>query len=106
MRGGLVAPERQDATPALGCARPAGRLAPHTATLVRMESRVEFHVARGNIADSPAAVVLTAARFGRCGPRSAANHRPTWSWGSRRLWLSRTARRRCAPQSSRSDYSG
>jgi hypothetical protein len=97
---------RPDATPASDCARPAGKSAPHTTAPARSESPAGPRAARASLADSTASIVRKAARSDRFAPRFAAVRRPAWFWESCRPPTYRIVRRRCARQSSQSDYSG
>src|ERR1700730_9829812 len=71
----LAARARPDATPASDCARPAGKLAPHTTARARTESQAGPRAARASLADSTASIVRKAARSDRFAPRFAAVRR-------------------------------
>src|SRR6266851_2050001 len=102
----LAARARPGATPASDSARPASKSAPHTTARVRRESPAGPRAARASLADSTASVVRKAARSDRFAPRFATVRRPASFWESCRPLKYRIVRRRCAPQSSQSDYYG
>src|SRR5437764_14694383 len=94
-----------DATPALDSARPAGKSAPRTTARAQSESPAELRAARASLADSKASIVRKAARSDQCAPQFAGVRRLISFWGNCRPPTYRIERRRCARQSSQSDYS-
>src|SRR5207249_11352479 len=102
----LAARARLDATPASDSARPAGKSVPRTTARARTESPARPRAARASPADSTASIARKAARSDRFAPRFAVVRRQVWFWESCRLRTYRIVRRRCARQSSQSDYSG
>src|SRR6266853_317191 len=106
MQADLVPRARLDATRALDSARLAGKSVPRTTTRVRMELPTRLRAARVSLADSTASIVRKAARSDQCALRFAGVRRQVSFWGNCRPPTYRIVRRRCARQSSQSDYSG
>src|ERR1700694_3815205 len=102
----LAARARPAETPAPDPAPPAGKSVPHTIARARTESPAGPRAARASLADSTASIVRKAARSDRFAPRFAAVRRQAWFWESCTPPTYRIVRRRCARQSSQSDYSG
>src|SRR5271168_1112010 len=102
----LAARARPGATPASDSARPEGKSAPHTAARARTESQAVPRAARASLVDSTASIVRKAARSDRFAPRFAVVRRQASFWESCRPPTYRIVPRRCARQSSQSDYLG